>query len=77
MLDLIETIVKALVHHPDRVQVGVVEEVERIVVSVHVEPSDAGVVIGRKGFVVRAIRQIAGILGYRQGKKVYLDIVPE
>ncbi len=49
MRELLETIAKALVDDPDRVQVRAVEGEEVTVLELRVDPSDVGKVIGRNG----------------------------
>ena len=51
MKTLIETIVSALVDHPDAVVVTVKEEADRIVYVLSVHKEDMGKVIGKQGRV--------------------------
>jgi predicted RNA-binding protein YlqC (UPF0109 family) len=49
MKELIEAIAKALVDHPEQVQVRVVEDEQVTVLELRVHPEDLGKVIGRQG----------------------------
>jgi len=74
MKDLIETIVSALVDHPDDVQVMSREEDDRILYTLSVHKEDMGKVIGKQGRVAKAIRTVVYAAGSSQHKKIYLEI---
>ncbi|MFJ8244001.1 KH domain-containing protein [Peribacillus asahii] len=74
MKTLIETIVSALVDHPDAVVVTVKEEADRIVYVLSVHREDMGKVIGKQGRVAKAIRTVVYAAGSSQQKKIYLEI---
>ncbi|WP_028392878.1 KH domain-containing protein [Bacillus cihuensis] len=74
MKDLIETIVSALVDHPDDVQVISREEDDRILYTLSVHKEDMGKVIGKQGRVAKAIRTVVYAAGSSQHKKIYLEI---
>ncbi|MBB4823955.1 putative RNA-binding protein YlqC (UPF0109 family) [Sporosarcina luteola] len=76
MKQLIETIVKPLVDHPEEVRIDADEQDHRITYKLSVNPEDMGKVIGKQGRVAKAIRTIVySAAGSHHGKKVYLDIV--
>ena len=60
MKELVEAISKALVDHPEDVQVRVVEGEQVIVMELRVHPTDLGKVIGRQGRTAKSIRTILG-----------------
>ncbi|WP_409292222.1 KH domain-containing protein [Peribacillus sp. SCS-37] len=74
MKELIQTIVKPLVDHPDDVRVEVSEADGRITYSLSVHKSDMGKVIGKQGRVAKAIRTVVYAAGSSQHKKIYLEI---
>ncbi|WP_026692519.1 KH domain-containing protein [Peribacillus kribbensis] len=74
MKELIQTIVKPLVDHPDDVRVSVNEEGEKIIYSLSVNKEDMGKVIGKQGRVAKAIRTVVYAAGSSQHKKIYLEI---
>ena len=73
MKELVETIVKSIVNHPENV---VVEQKESVdfpglqIIYIQVDPEDAGVVIGRRGRTINAIRDLVSISAIRQGIRV-------
>ncbi|MFC7372147.1 KH domain-containing protein [Fictibacillus iocasae] len=75
MTELIETIVKALVDHPEEVSVREVEEGSRLVYQLTVHASDMGKVIGKQGRVAKAIRTVVNAAGTNHNKRISLEIV--
>lgn len=73
--EMVEYLAKALVKHPDRVEVTPVEGDKSIIIELRVDPSDMGKVIGRRGRVARAIRTIAKAAAVRDKKMVHVEIV--
>ncbi len=73
MRELLETIVKALVDNPDRVQVRAVEGEEVTILELRVDPSDVGKVIGRHGRNVNSIRTILAAAGMKLKKRITLE----
>ena len=74
METLIETIVSALVEHPEAVVVTLREEAESQVYVLSVHKDDMGKVIGKQGRVAKAIRTVVYAAGSSQQKKIYLEI---
>lgn len=74
MKSLIETIVSALVDHPEEVIVTSKEESDRVVYVLSVHKEDMGKVIGKQGRVAKAIRTVVYAAGSSQQKKIYLEI---
>jgi predicted RNA-binding protein YlqC (UPF0109 family) len=75
MKDLVEAIAKALVDHPEDVQVNVVEGEQVIVLELRVHPTDLGKVIGRQGRTAKSIRTILGAAGMKLKKRFTLEIL--
>ena len=73
--EMVEYLAKALVDHPDEVNVTQVEGDKSIILELRVEPSDMGKVIGRRGRVAQAIRTIAKAAAVRDKKMVHVEIV--
>jgi predicted RNA-binding protein YlqC (UPF0109 family) len=73
--ELLETIVKALVDNPDRVQVRAVEDEEVTILELRVDPSDVGKVIGRHGRNVNSIRTILAAAGMKLKKRITLEVL--
>ncbi|WP_282138005.1 KH domain-containing protein [Rossellomorea aquimaris] len=76
MKDLILTIVKPLVDHPDSVQIETDEGTNGITYKLSVHPEDMGKVIGKQGRVAKSIRTVVyAAAGSSQQKKIFLEIV--
>jgi predicted RNA-binding protein YlqC (UPF0109 family) len=75
MKDLVEAIAKALVDHPDQVQVRAVEGEQVTVLELRVHPEDLGKVIGRQGRTAKSMRTILGAAGMKLRKRVTLEIL--
>lgn len=78
MRDLIEFIARNLVDDPDQVEVEEFEEDDgEIVLELTVAPDDMGKVIGKRGRVARALRQLVRAAAAREGLHATVDIVDE
>jgi uncharacterized protein len=75
MKDLVEDIAKALVDHPDEVQVKAVEGEQVTVLELRVHPEDLGKVIGRQGRTAKSIRTLLGAAGMKLKKRFTLEIL--
>ncbi|MGM0750403.1 MAG: KH domain-containing protein [Bacillota bacterium] len=76
MKDLILTIVKPLVDHPDAVHIDLDEGTNGITYKLSVHPEDMGKVIGKQGRVAKSIRTVVyAAAGSSQQKKIFLEIV--
>jgi predicted RNA-binding protein YlqC (UPF0109 family) len=73
---VLEYLARNIVDEPDGVFVEMSErrggEVE---LRLHVAPSDMGKVIGRRGRVAQALRQVVAAAGTKEGVRASLDIV--
>ncbi|ASB89640.1 KH domain-containing protein [Bacillus sonorensis] len=72
--ELIVSLVKPLVDHPDDIQVLKEENDQRIMFRLSVNREDTGKVIGKKGRTARAIRSVVFAAGAQSSKKVQLEI---
>ncbi len=72
--ELIVSLVKPLVDHPDDVQVFKEDNPERIMFRLSVNREDTGKIIGKKGRTARAIRSVVFAAGAQSSKKVQLEI---
>jgi predicted RNA-binding protein YlqC (UPF0109 family) len=75
MKDLVESIAKALVDHPEQVQVNAVEGEQVTVLELRVHPEDLGKVIGRQGRTAKSIRTLLGAAGMKLRKRFTLEIL--
>lgn len=75
MKELVETLVYALVDHPEAVNVTEREEDYAVILELRVAPDDMGKVIGKQGRIAKAIRTVVKAAAAREGsKKVIVDI---
>jgi predicted RNA-binding protein YlqC (UPF0109 family) len=75
MKEFIEFIARALVDHPNNVEVSEVEGEKTTVYEVRVAPEDLGKVIGRKGQTAKAIRTLISAVSAKKGKRALLEIL--
>lgn len=75
MQELILSIVKPIVDHPNDVRVRVEDAEKSMTYYLTVNDEDIGKVIGRRGRIARAIRTVVyAAAGAKQHKKIYLEI---
>jgi predicted RNA-binding protein YlqC (UPF0109 family) len=75
MKELVEAIAKALVDHPEQVQVHAVDGEQVTVLELKVAPDDLGKVIGRQGRTAKSIRTLLGAAGMKLKKRFTLEIL--
>ncbi|MBR2725217.1 KH domain-containing protein [Candidatus Saccharibacteria bacterium] len=71
----VEYIVKTLVNNPDGVEVDRKIDEKGVLLSLTVDPSDVGRVIGKRGVTAQAIRVLLRALGTKQDARYNLKIV--
>ncbi len=77
MKELVEVIAKALVEHPSEVVVSEREKYRTTVWALQVAKSDMGKVIGKKGRIAKAIRNVVKAASSRTDRKVVVEIEEE
>lgn len=77
MKDLVEYLAKALVNHPDSVEVNEVQGDTASVIELRVAQDDLGRVIGKQGRTAKSIRTIVNAVASRSERKVTLEILEE
>ncbi|MBQ3109909.1 MAG: KH domain-containing protein [Clostridia bacterium] len=76
MKELLEVIVLPLVDNPRDVEITETEKEDgEILLSLKVNSSDMGKVIGRQGRIAKAIRTVMKAAANKDGKKVAVEIV--
>jgi predicted RNA-binding protein YlqC (UPF0109 family) len=73
--ELVQFIAKALVDHPDQVNVIEVEGEQTSVLELRVAKEDMGKVIGKQGRTARAIRTVLTAAATKAKKKAVLEII--
>jgi len=75
MRDLVASIAKALVDHPDQVLVSEIEGEQTSVIELKVAKEDLGKVIGKQGRTARAMRVILSAASTKLHKRTVLEIL--
>lgn len=70
----VEYVVKAIVGNPDKVRVDRTVDERGVLLTLHVDPSDMGYVIGKEGQTARSIRTLLRIVGAKNDARVNLKI---
>lgn len=73
--DLIEFLAKALVDHPDQVEVAEIAGEQTVVLELRVAKEDLGKVIGKQGRTVKAMRAILSAASSKLRKRADLEIL--
>jgi hypothetical protein len=72
--DFLEYVVQAIVGNPKAVSVERTVDERGVLLTLHIDPSDMGYVIGRKGQTAQAIRTLLKIVGAKNNARVNLKI---
>lgn len=73
--NLLEEIAKALVDHPEQVEVAEVEGEQTTVFELKVSKEDLGKIIGKEGRTARSLRTIIGAASAKLKKRSVLEII--
>jgi uncharacterized protein len=71
---VVEFVARNLAEEPDAVDVELEERRGEVVLLVHASPSDMGRLIGRRGRVVQAMRQLTRAAGAAEGVRATVDV---
>ena len=74
MKEVVEVIAKALVDHPEEVQVTETENDRTIEVELKVAAGDMGKVIGKQGRIARSIRAVVKAAASKEDRQVSVEI---
>lgn len=74
MKDLLEFIVKSLVTNPDAVNITESSREGTIDYKLEVAPDDMGLIIGKKGQTIRAIRKLLTVRAIAENIRVSLEL---
>jgi predicted RNA-binding protein YlqC (UPF0109 family) len=72
--EFLESLVKAIVSNPDKVVVDRTVDEMGVLLTLKIDQSDMGYVIGRKGQTAQAIRTLLKIVGAKNNARVNLKI---
>ena len=74
MKELVSYVAKAIVEHPDQVEVTETETAEGVQILLKVAEADKGKVIGKQGKVIKAMRALLAVPAAKADKRVSLDV---
>lgn len=72
---LLEFIVKALVDHPEDINIKIIEGEKTAIIELKVHNDDIGKVIGKEGRIAMAMRTLLSAVTSKDGKRVKLEIL--
>lgn len=75
MKDLVEYIVKGIVSNPDDVSVSEENEGGEVKLKLSVNPEDMGIVIGKSGQTIKALRKLLTVRAMADQVRVNLQII--
>ena len=75
MKEVLLTIAKALVEHPEDVSIKEIEGEQSVILELSVNPDDMGKVIGKQGRIAKAIRTVVKAAASCEDKKVVVEII--
>lgn len=75
MRELLLHILRPLLLHPDSVEVTEVEGAETTFFELRCDPEDVGIVIGKNGKTISAIRVLLNALAGRQDRNVVVEVI--
>lgn len=75
MKELVEYIAKALVDHPDKVELKEIAGEKTLIYELRVGEGDLGKIIGKEGRTAKAIRTILTAASMKKGKRAQLEII--
>lgn len=77
MKELVELLAKALVNHPDKVEVKETQGDTASVIELRVAVEDLGRIIGKQGRTAKSIRTLVNAAASRINRKVVLEIIED
>jgi predicted RNA-binding protein YlqC (UPF0109 family) len=72
--EFLEYVVKSVVANPDKVTTERTVDERGVLLTLNIDPSDMGYVIGRRGQTAQAIRTLLKIVGAKNNARVNLKI---
>ena len=72
--NLVLILARSLVDDPESVEVSGTETDSRVDLELRVAPNDMGMIIGRQGRTIRAIRTVAKAASVKLGKRVNVEV---
>lgn len=76
-VDFLKYIVENIVEHIDEIKIEKKDDEMGTLLTLEVHPDDMGIIIGKKGSTVNALRSILRLQGMKMEKKVTLKVVEQ
>jgi len=70
----LENIVKALVDHPEAVKIEKTLDEMGVLLTLRIDPKDMGLVVGRQGTTIKAIRTLLRVVGLKNRARINLKL---
>ena len=74
MIELIKYVVNRFAEKPDQIDYDIVNDGKNVNVTITLEASDMGKVIGRQGKIAKALRTLVRVGGQKENKKYNIEI---
>ncbi|HEY7136771.1 MAG TPA: KH domain-containing protein [Acidimicrobiia bacterium] len=72
---VVEHVAKAVAEDPEAVEIDVEERAGEVQLMIRTNPSDMGRLIGKRGRVIQALRQLTRAAGASEGIKANVDVL--
>jgi len=72
--ECLEYVIGSLIEHKDQVSITQTQEGHRLVFDVRLHPDDVGLLLGRQGHTVKALRNVMAAAAAREELKVALRV---
>lgn len=72
---LVEQMIKAIADYPEEVLVSRKLDNMGVLLSVNLNPRDCGMIIGKGGEVIKAIRTVARVVGIKNNERVAVKVI--
>jgi predicted RNA-binding protein YlqC (UPF0109 family) len=74
---LLEYLAKSIVERPKAVKVTLAQSEGHTLLNLEVDPNDLGLIIGKRGKTIQAIRNLIRLQASRKGERVEVQLIDE
>ncbi len=75
--DFLQTIIESLVNNPAAIEIEERQDELGTLLSLRVDPSDMGSIIGRGGRTIESLRTVIRVFGSKSGTRVNLRLIED